>query len=64
LNAAPINYQSCHGVKHTPENSSIFKDDEYVIYDTRQQRLKVRSYLFFVLESKFQFNLIKFSFSI
>lgn len=34
LNAPPEGYHSCHGVR-----GSAFADDEYVVYDARQQRL-------------------------
>jgi poly [ADP-ribose] polymerase len=40
LNAPPIGYDSCHGVRNQPGVSSQFADDEYVIYTTRQQRLE------------------------
>jgi poly [ADP-ribose] polymerase len=35
LTRPPDGYQSCHGVR-----GSEFSDDEYVVYDTRQQRLE------------------------
>jgi poly [ADP-ribose] polymerase 2/3/4 len=35
LTEPPAGYQSCHGVRGT-----AFADDEYVVYDTRQQRLE------------------------
>ena len=40
LSAPPDGYQSCHGVRGTWKRSSEFADDEYVVYDTRQQRLE------------------------
>ena len=38
--APPPGYNSCHGVKSDGESRSVFQDDEYVVYDPRQQRLK------------------------
>jgi poly [ADP-ribose] polymerase 2/3/4 len=35
----PAGYDSCHGVRAKSGVSSQFSDDEYVIYDSRQQRL-------------------------
>lgn len=40
LNEPPAGYDSCHGVRHTPQTSSQFADDEYVVYRTNQQRLE------------------------
>ncbi|KAK3097154.1 hypothetical protein FSP39_006899 [Pinctada imbricata] len=39
LNAPPEGYHSVHGVARTPDQDSDFKDDEYVIYKTDQQRM-------------------------
>lgn len=39
ITAPPAGYHSCHGVRAKPGVSSQFADDEYVIYDPRQQRL-------------------------
>lgn len=36
---APAGFHSCHGVRNHGSTSSQFADDEYVIYDSRQQRL-------------------------
>jgi hypothetical protein len=40
LNAPPEGYQSCHGVRARMLKPSQFADDEYVVYDVRQQRLE------------------------
>lgn len=40
LNAPPEGYDSTHGVRSTLLKKSEFADDEYVIYDGRQQRLE------------------------
>jgi poly [ADP-ribose] polymerase len=40
LNAPPEGYQSCHGVRAKILKPSQFADDEYVVYDVRQQRLE------------------------
>lgn len=40
LNAPPEGYNSCHGVRCHGKIVSDFADDEYVIYDVRQQRLE------------------------
>lgn len=40
LSAPPRGYDSCHGVRSRAGVSSEFSDDEYVIYDQRQQRLE------------------------
>jgi poly [ADP-ribose] polymerase len=40
LAAPPEGFQSCHGVRRLPNRPSEFDDDEYVIYDHRQQRLE------------------------
>jgi poly [ADP-ribose] polymerase len=40
LNEPPPGYQSCHGVRAKPQRPSQFEDDEYVVYDVRQQRLE------------------------
>ncbi len=40
LSAPPEGYHSCHGVRARMLKSSEFADDEYVIYDVRQQRLE------------------------
>ncbi len=39
ITAPPDGYHSCHGVRAKPGVTSQFADDEYVIYDPRQQRL-------------------------
>lgn len=39
ITAPPDGYQSCHGVRAKAGVTSQFADDEYVIYDSRQQRL-------------------------
>lgn len=39
ITAPPDGYHSCHGVRAKPGVTSQFADDEYVIYDSRQQRL-------------------------
>lgn len=36
---APAGYHSCHGVRAQGKVVSQFSDDEYVIYDSRQQKL-------------------------
>jgi poly [ADP-ribose] polymerase len=40
LNAPPTGFDSCHGVRHTPQTASQFADNEYVVYRTEQQRLE------------------------
>jgi poly [ADP-ribose] polymerase len=40
LTAPPEGYDSCHGVRNQRNIRSDFADDEYVIYDVRQQRLE------------------------
>ncbi len=40
LNAPPDGYDSTHGVRRTNTIKSEFDDDEYVIYEGRQQRLE------------------------
>ena len=40
LQAPPDGYDSCHGVRARAGAHSQFADDEYVIYDTNQQRLE------------------------
>lgn len=40
LNAPPPGYDSCHGVRATSGRRSQFADDEYVVYDVRQQRME------------------------
>jgi poly [ADP-ribose] polymerase 2/3/4 len=40
LTKPPEGYDSCHGVRRGIFRMSDFDDDEYVIYDTRQQRLE------------------------
>ncbi|XP_062605824.1 uncharacterized protein LOC134267631 isoform X4 [Saccostrea cucullata] len=49
LTAPPTGYHSCHGVKMTEENVTDFMDDEFVIYNTSQQR--VRYVVLFTLPS-------------
>jgi poly [ADP-ribose] polymerase 2/3/4 len=39
INEAPSGFHSCHGVRSKSGETSDFSDDEYVIYDQRQQRL-------------------------
>jgi poly [ADP-ribose] polymerase len=39
LTEPPAGFDSCHGVRARTGVPSQFTDDEYVIYDTRQQRL-------------------------
>jgi poly [ADP-ribose] polymerase len=36
----PGGYDSCHGVRRRPMKPSQFDDDEYVVYDARQQRME------------------------
>jgi poly [ADP-ribose] polymerase len=40
LTAPPPGYNSCHGVRAKASRPSQFADDEYVVYDVRQQRLE------------------------
>lgn len=40
LTAPPDGYDSCHGVRARTALPSEFADDEYVVYDVRQQRLE------------------------
>lgn len=40
LTAPPAGYHSCHGVRARSGVHSDFADDEYVVYDARQQRLE------------------------
>lgn len=40
LERPPEGFDSCHGVRHRTLAPSQFADDEYVVYDTRQQRLE------------------------
>uniref|UniRef100_A0ABM0MFB2 Poly [ADP-ribose] polymerase n=1 Tax=Saccoglossus kowalevskii TaxID=10224 RepID=A0ABM0MFB2_SACKO len=40
LTAAPDGFDSVHGVRGTKQQSSDFKDDEYVVYNTNQQRIR------------------------
>ena len=40
LNEPPAGYNSCHGVRAKMLKPSQFADDEYVVYDVRQQRLE------------------------
>jgi poly [ADP-ribose] polymerase len=40
LAGPPPGYHSCHGVRNKPGLRSEFADDEYVVYDPRQQRLE------------------------
>jgi poly [ADP-ribose] polymerase len=40
LNAPPAGFDSCHGVRNKAGAASEFADDEYVIYNTQQQRLE------------------------
>lgn len=40
LDKAPDGFQSTHGVKHTDQMASKFTENEYVIYNTAQYRIK------------------------
>ncbi|XP_031548614.1 protein mono-ADP-ribosyltransferase PARP4-like isoform X2 [Actinia tenebrosa] len=40
LTAAPEGYHSTHGVAESNQETSDFKDDEFVIYNTNQQRMR------------------------
>lgn len=40
LTCAPDGYHSVHGVRRTPNRLSEFEDDEFVVYNTEQIRLK------------------------
>ncbi|XP_052004344.1 protein mono-ADP-ribosyltransferase PARP4-like [Xyrauchen texanus] len=40
LTSAPEDYNSVHGVRRTPKKPSEFEDDEYVVYNTEQIKLK------------------------
>jgi len=40
LAGPPSGYDSCHGVRNGGKQTSQFADDEYVVYDTKQQRLE------------------------
>ena len=40
LSKPPEGFNSTHGVRNTDEGISQFKDDEFVVYDTAQQRIK------------------------
>uniref|UniRef100_A0A8B8EL51 Poly [ADP-ribose] polymerase n=1 Tax=Crassostrea virginica TaxID=6565 RepID=A0A8B8EL51_CRAVI len=40
LTAPPSGFHSCHGVKLTEDTPTDFMDDEFVIYNTSQQRVK------------------------
>jgi poly [ADP-ribose] polymerase len=40
LSGPPPGYHSCHGVRRRPGIQSQFDDDEYVVYQTTQQRLE------------------------
>lgn len=39
LSAPPTGYESVHGVRSTPSKRTQFADDEYVVYNTQQQRM-------------------------
>jgi poly [ADP-ribose] polymerase len=39
ISEPPPGFHSCHGVRAKTGVTSQFADDEYVIYDSRQQRL-------------------------
>ncbi len=41
LTKPPRGYNSCHGISCSDDDESEFDDNEYVVYDTRQQRLEV-----------------------
>ena len=40
LSKPPDGYDSTHGVRSDGDVASTFKDDEYVVYDTAQQRIR------------------------
>jgi poly [ADP-ribose] polymerase len=40
LSAPPSGFDSCHGVRARSGVASDFADDEFVIYDSRRQRLE------------------------
>ena len=40
LSEPPPGYHSCHGVRAKALRPSEFQDDEYVVYDVRQQRIE------------------------
>ncbi|XP_073668033.1 protein mono-ADP-ribosyltransferase PARP4-like isoform X2 [Paramisgurnus dabryanus] len=40
LTCTPEGYHSVHGVRQTPKTTSEFQDDEYVVYNTDQIKLK------------------------
>ncbi|XP_052241111.1 uncharacterized protein LOC127851394 isoform X2 [Dreissena polymorpha] len=40
LTSAPEGYDSVHGVKSTADTPSVFKADEYVVYNPSQQRMR------------------------
>lgn len=40
LNGPPEGFDSCHGLRMTSKRKSEFADDEFVVYDIRQQRLE------------------------
>ncbi len=40
LERPPEGFDSCHGVRHKLLKPSQFADDEYVVYNTNQQRLE------------------------
>jgi poly [ADP-ribose] polymerase len=40
LEGPPEGFHSCHGVRNTPAKRSEFADDEYVVYNSNQQRLE------------------------
>ncbi|NXC42205.1 PARP4 polymerase, partial [Penelope pileata] len=40
LNAAPSDYDSVHGVRKTADVSSDFEDDEFVVYNTAQVKIR------------------------
>lgn len=53
LSVAPAEYDSVHGVRATNDVKSDFKDDEYAIYDTNQQRLR------YLIEFKLKDDVLK-----
>ncbi|XP_064614206.1 LOW QUALITY PROTEIN: protein mono-ADP-ribosyltransferase PARP4-like [Liolophura sinensis] len=40
LTAPPPGYDSVHGVAHSPQQPSFFKNDEFAIYQSNQQKLR------------------------
>ena len=40
LREPPSGFNSTHGVRNTDKEISQFKDDEFVVYDSAQQRIR------------------------